>query len=176
MPVKQWMTQSLKFAAVLGENRSRIAAGVAVVHEQRLAGLHGQLDLAPKHEALLLARRVIAVVVEAGFAYGDDDRAAGEASQLGGPIGLHLRGVVGMNAGGREQCRSRLGESDCRPAGADTRTGDDDGRDVGGVRSVEHLLAVVGEGGVGQIGADVDHGIRRSCSSSTLRISPSSRS
>ena len=65
------------------EHRERVVVGRPGVDDQRLAGGAGQLDLGLERPLLILARRVVAVVVEAGLADRHALLVAGQRLELG---------------------------------------------------------------------------------------------
>ena len=63
-------------ARVLGQQGEGLAGGVARVDDERLAGRSGQLDLCDEGAPLHVARRAVAVEVEAALADGENAVAA----------------------------------------------------------------------------------------------------
>ena len=115
----------LEPGGVLGERGDRVVLGRAGVDHQRLAELARQLDLRAERALLVGARRVVAVVVEAGLADRQAARVGGELAQLvcdrvrvaGGVVGVVAdRGVhLVVLLGGRERRAPRaLVDADVR--------------------------------------------------------------
>ena len=77
--------------------------GVALVQEQRLAAVHGQLQLALESAALRVAWCEVAEVVQPAFANGHDFRLCEQLAKLGDGFVGHLQRVVRMRAVRGEQ-------------------------------------------------------------------------
>jgi len=77
--------------------------GVALVQEQRLAAVHGQLQLALERAALRVAWCEVAEVVQPAFANGHDFRLCQQLAKLGDGFVGHLQRVVRMRAVRGEQ-------------------------------------------------------------------------
>ena len=70
-------------AGLGGQLRHGLVAGLAHVHDERQAGAPRQLDLGAEGAALRVARREVAVEVQADLADGDDPRPRRERLELG---------------------------------------------------------------------------------------------
>ena len=102
-------------------HRHEVGVGVALVQEQRLAGVGGDLQLALERAALRRPRREVAVVVQAAFAHGHHFGMREQRAHFGvGFVGVFHR-VVRMHAGGGEQ-QARMGAAPV-PATAPSRRG-----------------------------------------------------
>jgi len=73
---------------------------VPVVDHQRLAGPLGDLDVLAEPPALHVGGGVVAVVVQAGLADGDDPRQRGEGLDVSERLGRGRLGLVGMDGHG----------------------------------------------------------------------------
>jgi len=134
-----------------------IIVRVALVGEQRLAGLQCDAELALEGELLRRARRIVAEVIEARFAYRAHLGLACQRAQQGVGVGAVVAGVVRVHAGGgvqqpRVAARERQRVLRALRAGA----GDHHPGDAGLARPFEHGVQVVAEAFVGEVGADVD--------------------
>jgi hypothetical protein len=99
------------------EHRDQVVVRLALVQEQRLAGGQREPDLALEREQLRRARRVVAVVVEAGFAHGAHARIREQRPELALGVGGELRGVVRVHPGrGVQHCRDGAPPARARPA------------------------------------------------------------
>ena len=131
--------------------------GITLVQEQRLARVHGELQLALECAPLRRTRREIAEVIQPAFADRDHFRMRMQCAQLGVAfVGVFAR-VVRVHAGGREQESRMLA---CQLQGlrrALARSaGDDHLRDPGIARALQYRVEVVVETVVAEVGADVD--------------------
>src|SRR5690606_29499133 len=134
-----------------------VGVGVALVQEQRLAGVHRDLELPLEGLALGGPGREIAEVVEAGFTHGDDLGMGEQRAHLGVALGGVLAGVVGMHPCGGEPfawpaAREFQRHRGMLAAGAGEYRLDDPRI----ARPLPDLVKVVVEAVVCEVGADVD--------------------
>ena len=88
----------LEALRVAGERGDRVVLGRARVDDERLAELARELDVGGERALLVGARRVVAVVVEAGLADRAAARVARELAQLVGDRVVVAGGAVGVVA------------------------------------------------------------------------------
>ena len=144
-------------AFVLAQDRDEIGVRIALVQKQRLAGVDRDVELALERPALRRARREIAEVVQPAFADRHHFRPHDQRAHLGIGLGGVFGRVVRMHAGGRVQhARVRAREFERLRRALAAGAGDDQLRDTGRACPREHRVAVVVEGFVGEVGADVD--------------------
>ena len=118
---------------------------------------HGQLQLALEREQLRLARREVAVIVEAGFPDRDHFRFGVIFAQQRFGFSVKIAGVVRMHARGREQhAGMQLHGRICIPRSLRARAGDDQLRDAVRLRTRQYLRKIMAERFVREIGSDVD--------------------
>ena len=130
---------------------------IALVQEQRFAAVGGDRELALERFHLRGLRRIVAEVVQAGFADGFHLGCRREFAQQRVGILVVFVGVVRMHAGGRVKEPSlRLRERERGAAAARARARHDDLRNARSARAREHGIEVGPERFVGQVGADVD--------------------
>jgi hypothetical protein len=135
---------------------------IALVQEQRLAVVGGDLQLAFERAALRRPRRIVAVVVQAAFADREDLRRPVQFAQLGVVVVAVFVGVVRMHAGGRiKEARVGTGDFQRLPGALAAGAGHHHPDDACFARTREHGGEIVRETLVAQVGADVDqvHGI-----------------
>jgi len=101
--VKQCTTAGLVRAKYGFKDGGEVVVGVALVQEQRLAAVHGQLQLALESAALRVAWCEVAEVVQPAFANGHDFRLCQQLAKLGDGFVGHLKRVVRMHAVRGEQ-------------------------------------------------------------------------
>ncbi len=141
------------------QHGDEILVRVALVQEQRLARFDSQRELAFEGEALGLARRVVAVVVQPGLAGGPHVGLAQQRAQE--VLGLRrvVRGMVRVHAGrGVEDSRMGARQGQRRLRAFRAGPGDHDLRHARGTRPRQHGGQVVAEGLMGEVGADVNEG------------------
>ena len=144
-------------AVELLHDRHEVGMRVALVQEQRLAGVDRDLQLAFEGLALRRARREVAEIVETALADGDDLRIREQRAHFGVAfLGVFDR-VVRMHAGGgvehtRVLLRQRQRFGRVFAAGA----GNDQLRNAGRTCAFQHRVAIPVEAVVGEVGADVD--------------------
>jgi len=130
---------------------------VALMEEQGFACLDRDGELPFEDLALNVARRIIAVVVQAGFPDRTNFRRARQlAKALVGRV-VVLHGVVRMDARRGEQA-SGVGASKCeRVLAAFVRcTRHHHAADPVGARPLQDVVKILAKGFVGEVGADVD--------------------
>ena len=150
------MQDHVEALRVARERGDRVVVGRARVDDERLAELAREADVRGERALLVGARRVVAVVVEAGLADRGAARVAGELAQLvRDRVGVARR-VVGVVADGEPHLGVRLGGG--LRAAAALRVGADreDPRDAGLRRGGDDLG--VGAGRRVEVGVAVDHG------------------
>jgi hypothetical protein len=109
--------------------------------------------------ATVSIRRQIAEVVQPALAAGADFGGLQQLGQQRLQLGVEVGGVMRMQAGGGDQpSRIAAGDGQGVEAALRTGTGDHQLRHTGGIGALQHLLQVVGEGLVAEVGADVDQG------------------
>ena len=104
-------------AACSRQQRQRLVAGLADVHDERQADAARQLDLGDEGAPLGVARREVAVEVEAALADGDHARVARPAPRARPAARRPSGGLVRMQTDGRVHARrTRWRELDGRAA------------------------------------------------------------
>lgn len=134
-----------------------IGMRVALVQEQRLAVVCGQLQLALERTVLGRARREVTEVVQPALAHRHHFRAGMQRAHLGVAFLGVFHCMVRVHAGGgiqeaRVLLRQLQGQWRVLAAG----TGDDHLHHAGLARALQHGIAVAVEGVVSQVGADID--------------------
>ena len=149
--------------AVGAEQRGEgVVVGVARVDHDRLAELGRDLELGFEEAALVVVRRVLAEVVEAGLADRDGARVREQVAQLVEPVRVGLVGVVRVDAESGVDAVVLLGKRERLVAARDARRDGDHAVDADGARPLEDLGCVVGI----EMRVSVDHA-RPSSSSTT---------
>src|SRR5688500_20376444 len=90
---------------MLAQDRDEILVGIALVEEDGLSDLRGDLELPGECAALRVARREIPEIIEPAFAGGDDRGIARRRLESGQGLEGEVRGMVRVHAGRREQNR-----------------------------------------------------------------------
>lgn len=141
-------------------DRHEIRVRVALVQEQRLAGVGGDLQLHLERTSLRGARRKIAEVIQAAFAHRDHFGQCLQRTHFRVAFGGVFGRMVRMHARGGEQFAwMRTCEFGGHGGMRAARAGDDHARHARRARALQHGVAVVVEAVVGEVGADVDeHG------------------
>ena len=145
------------------DHRPRVILGVACVYHKRLPYSCCQLDLRRERGALLLARRIVVVIVEAALA--DRDRTGcSELFDEGDVAGsVKTPGVVGMNAGGcKNEIRIGLGDLLCSGGRAKRLADADNSLRARGAGASDYRVAVAVEGRVREVGVAVEEDDRPS--------------
>src|SRR3546814_16032428 len=94
------------------------------MQEQGLAQFGRHLQLRGECAALIVRRRIVAVVIESAFAERDDLGGDGQLAKLRCDIGIPFRGMVRMQARGREQgLRISPSEFECTARSEERRVG-----------------------------------------------------
>jgi hypothetical protein len=142
---------------VFAQYRNEILVRLALMQKHRLAALGRQLQLPLERAQLRLARRQVAVVIQAAFPGGDHFGLRQQRAQRRQFGDRQLGGVMRMHARGCEQ-RARVAacEFDRRGAACHAGPGHEHLRDPVVARALDHRVAVAVETIVGQVGADVD--------------------
>ena len=130
--------------------------GVPLVQEYRQAGVPGDLELPPEGLELRLAGREIPEIVEPALADGDDRVVGCQLADQRIAVVRVVRRMVRMHAGCRVQhagmgMRQLRGPHVARVAAAR----DDHATHAGRCRALHHLVAIVVETVMRQVGADV---------------------
>jgi len=119
-------------------------------------------ELELRHEPLLLVRvrRVVAVVVQAALADGDDLRVLCQFAQGRDGLRVAVSRVVRMHAGGGVE-PARCGKLGGAPAVLDGGAGEHDGLDARVPRARQHVVEVFPEGRMREVRPDVrqPHGV-----------------
>ncbi len=147
--------------ARLTYHRTCIVLRLPGVHDHGTPGLGRERDLGGKHIQLGLTGRVVVMVVETAFADGDSASLERLTQLRDIPSRIELRGVVGMNAGGREHKARVLGcarRGDRR--GIDGFSDADDRQCARLAGARDYLAAVAGERRVREVGVAVDEDTR----------------
>jgi len=141
----------------LAQDGAEVRMRIALMQEDGLAGVHGELELREEGLALGAGGREVAEVVETALA---DRHRALEREQLAQRLELaplEAGGMVRMDAGGAVE-RVRVASRELRggPRAREVRAGDDLLRDAGGARGGDDLIEVVAKALMREIRADVD--------------------
>jgi len=148
---------SRQLRQMFAQDRDKIGMRSPLVEKNRLAQLHGQLELQAKNAPLVFVRRIVPKVIEPAFSGGTYLACEQQLPQHGQISCRELRGVVRMNAGGRaNDFRIRARQIDCAARALERRTRDDEMRDARGARTLDHLGPIVIVAVVSEIDADVD--------------------
>jgi len=139
------------------QDGDEVVVRIPLMQEHRLAKPGRKLQMPMKGGALRLVRRKVAEVIEAAFAHRDDFGLRREVTELREQLIRQVCGMMGMQAGCREQppgmraCKLH-GRGRAFSAGARDDHLDDAGRN----RSRNHAVTVVIEAVVVEVDADVD--------------------
>jgi hypothetical protein len=145
--------------AVLAQNGYKIIMSIALVQEDRLTDLCGQLELAMERLLLHGARREIAKIIEPAFADRDHLRQRRELPQLHQQFFSQLFGVVRMNAGrGKQHARMSPRHFDSLAGAVPARASHHHLHHASGHRASNDSLAVRIEAVVSEIDTDIYQG------------------
>src|SRR5579875_1429665 len=146
-----------KAAAMLAHDGEEVVVRVALMQEHGLAHARSDRELASEGPALHVARGEVAVIVEPALTDRHEGGMRCEPFQLNGELVRQFRGMVRMDARGREQpARVRFGQLERAVRALAARAGHDHLYDAGGARAGDDLRPVAIEAVVREIDADVD--------------------
>jgi len=143
-----------------GEEGEAVVEGVAAMDDEGEVAACGEVELPFEGVALCGAGGVVIVIVESGFADGDNVAGEGEGFDLATDVGGGAVGFVGVDSdGGAEEVGMGAGECECGGAGFESCTDGDDARKSGGAGALKDGVEVGGEAGVVEVGVGVyEHG------------------
>jgi hypothetical protein len=131
-----------------------------LMQKDRLAQLHGEIELLPERRGLRRPRRKIAKVVQPAFADRHDLRRCGEAGELLQRRFIELPGMMWMNARRTTEALRIAAHQGNGGARALERTAcDHHVSDARCVRAPDHVRPIAVETVVGEVDADVDEGV-----------------
>jgi hypothetical protein len=146
-----------KLSLMRSQDGDEILVGIAFMQEERFLKTDRKSQLTLECESLFARSREVTVVVETGFAYGNDQRILGQGRQRLERGVVQIDGMVRMTACGRTQDAGR-GATELQSGLATVQrgAGHDELYDPGLQRSTQNLLAIGVVAVVGQVDADVD--------------------
>ena len=148
-------------AACVSYCGSRIVLSITAVHNYRTLNFLGERNLRGESGALRIARRVVVMVVETALTHRDRPALKKAAQLWYVAVGVERRGVVRMNARGREDeaCVFR-GALSCNRGGIDGLADADDCDRARIAGAGDYRVAVAGERCVREVGVAVDEACR----------------
>ena len=124
--------------ALLFENARGIVVGLARMDDQRQPGLARRGDMAAKAALLRLARRVVVVIIEAGFADRHDFGMPRARDQIGRAHVELFMGVMRVRADRAEHVGKALGDGEQLRLALHARGNRHHARDAGGAGAPDH--------------------------------------
>ncbi len=142
--------------AFLFENARGIVVGLARMDDERQAGLARRRDMRAKAALLRLARRVVVVVIEAGFAERHDFRVPRQRDEIGRRHVELFMGVMRMRADRAKHVGKALGDREQVRLALDPRRNRHHALDAGGAGARHHGIELGGEIGKIEMAMAVD--------------------
>ncbi|HEY2618131.1 MAG TPA: hypothetical protein VGI78_12385, partial [Acetobacteraceae bacterium] len=139
-----------------------IVVRIALMQEQRLLRIDCDLQLALEHRELHVARRIITVVVQPGFAHGTHFRMRRQFTKQGISDIVVIDCMVGMHARrGVKHAGVLLCERQRVRAAITRCAGNDQSRHAMRLRTLQHGIKVMVKRFMREIGADIEqlHGL-----------------